>query len=66
MFQLAGTDAAGRLEMRPMVDASYRTALEAGAKEMPAGQAFLGGHAAIVGDPQDAAFGLHTPSRGFP
>ena len=66
MFQLAGTDVAGRLEMRPMVDASYRTALEARAKEMPAGQALPGRHVAIVGDPQDAAFGLRMLARGRP
>ena len=66
MFQRAGTDVAGRLEMRPMVDASYRTALEAGAKEMLAAKALPGGRFAIVGDPQDAAFGLHMLSRGRP
>jgi uncharacterized protein len=81
MFQLAGTDVAGGMEMSPMVpaevpsywmvyfgvedvDASFTTALEAGAREMMAPTAFPGGRFAILGDPQGAAFGLHGLSRG--
>lgn len=83
MFQLAGPDVAGRLEMSPMVaadvpsngmvsfgvddiDASYRTALEAGGREMLAPQDFPNGRFAIVGDPQGVVFGLHMLSRGRP
>jgi predicted enzyme related to lactoylglutathione lyase len=40
------------------VDASYRKALELGAKEMLAPQDFAGGRFAILSDPQGAAFGL--------
>lgn len=46
------------------VDASFKTALEAGAREMMAPTAFPGGRFAIVGDPQGAVFGLHMLSRG--
>jgi hypothetical protein len=45
------------------VEASFATALEAGAREMMAPTAFPGGKFAIVGDPQGAAFGLHSRSR---
>jgi uncharacterized protein len=40
------------------VDASYRTAIDAGAREMLPPMDFPGGRLAIVGDPQGAAFGL--------
>jgi predicted enzyme related to lactoylglutathione lyase len=40
------------------VDRAYRTAIEAGAREMLAPQDFPGGRFAIVSDPQGAAFGL--------
>ncbi len=40
------------------VDASYRTALDAGATEMLAPQDFPGGRFAIISDPQGAFFGL--------
>ena len=46
------------------VDASYRTALEAGAREMMAPAGFPGGRFAIVSDPQGAVFGLHMLSQG--
>lgn len=46
------------------VEASYRTALEAGAHEMLAPMDFPGGRFAILSDPQGAAFGLHMLSRG--
>jgi len=48
------------------IDASCRTALEAGAHEMPAPSGSPGGRFAIVSDPQGAVFGLHTLSRGRP
>ncbi len=40
------------------VDRSFRTAIDAGAREMLAPADFPGGRFAIVGDPQGAAFGL--------
>jgi uncharacterized protein len=40
------------------VDAAYRTALDAGAREMLAPQDYPGGRFAIVTDPQGASFGL--------
>jgi hypothetical protein len=40
------------------VDRSYRTALDAGAREMVAPQDFPGGRFAIISDPQGAFFGL--------
>ena len=40
------------------VDASFKTALSAGAREMLAPQDFAGGRFAILGDPQGASFGL--------
>ena len=46
------------------LDASYRTALEAGAHEMVAPADFPGGRFAIVGDPQGAVFGLQMLSGG--
>jgi uncharacterized protein len=46
------------------VDASYRTAIEAGGREMVAPMDFPGGRFAIVGDPQGAVFGLHMLARG--
>ena len=42
------------------VDATYRTALDAGAHEMLSPIDFPGGRLAIVSDPQGAAFGLIT------
>jgi predicted enzyme related to lactoylglutathione lyase len=42
----------------PDVDASYQTAIGAGAKEMVSPSDFPGGRFAIVSDPQGAAFGL--------
>jgi predicted enzyme related to lactoylglutathione lyase len=42
----------------PDVDASYRKAIDGGAKEMLAPQDFSGGRFAILSDPQGAAFGL--------
>jgi hypothetical protein len=45
------------------VDASHRTALEAGATEMLAPQDFPGGRFAILGDPQGATFGLILAPR---
>ncbi len=42
------------------VDASYRRALDAGAREMLSPIDFPGGRMAIVSDPQGAAFGLLT------
>jgi len=44
----------------PDVDASYRKALELGAREMLSPIDFPGGRLAIVGDPQGAMFGLMT------
>jgi uncharacterized protein len=46
------------------LDASYRTALDAGAREMMGPTDFPGGRFAILGDPQGAVFGLHMLSRG--
>ena len=46
------------------LDAAYRTALEAGAREMMGPTDFPGGRFAILGDPQGAVFGLHMLSRG--
>jgi predicted enzyme related to lactoylglutathione lyase len=46
------------------IDASCRTALQAGAREMMAPTAFPGGRFAILGDPQGAVFGLQGLSRG--
>jgi predicted enzyme related to lactoylglutathione lyase len=46
------------------VDASFKTALEAGAREMMPPTAFPGGRFAILGDPQGGVFGLHMRSRG--
>jgi predicted enzyme related to lactoylglutathione lyase len=40
------------------VDAAFRTATDAGGREMLAPQDFPGGRFAIVNDPQGAAFGL--------
>jgi hypothetical protein len=40
------------------VDASFRKAIEAGAKEMLAPMDFAGGRFAILSDPQGATFGL--------
>jgi predicted enzyme related to lactoylglutathione lyase len=40
------------------VDKSFKTATQAGAKEMVAPMDFPGGRFAIVSDPQGAAFGL--------
>jgi uncharacterized protein len=48
------------------IDASFRTALEAGAHEMLAPRDFPNGRFAIVGDPQGAVFGLHMLSRSRP
>ncbi len=45
------------------LEASYRTALEAGAREMLAPMDFPGGRFAIVSDPQGAVFGLHMLAR---
>jgi hypothetical protein len=45
-------------------DASFRQALEAGAREMVAPQEFPGGRFAIVSDPQGAVFGLHQLGQG--
>jgi len=46
------------------VDASFRTVIEAGGREMVAPTDFPGGRFAIVSDPQGAAFGLHMLARG--
>ena len=46
------------------VDASFTTAIEAGAREMMPPTPFPGGKFAIIGDPQGAVFGLHMRSRG--
>ena len=46
------------------VDRSYKTATEAGGKEMMAPQDFPGGRFAIVSDPQGAAFGLLKMRQG--
>jgi hypothetical protein len=46
------------------LEASYRTALEAGAREMMPPTDFPGGRFAIVADPQGAAFGLHMLAGG--
>lgn len=46
------------------VDAAFKTALEAGAREMMPPTPFPGGKFAVVGDPQGAVFGLHGLSRG--
>jgi hypothetical protein len=46
------------------LDASYRTALGAGAREMMPPTGFPGGRFAIVADPQGAVFGLHVLARG--
>lgn len=40
------------------IDSAYKTAIDAGAREMVAPQNFPGGRFAIVSDPQDAFFGL--------
>jgi len=40
------------------VDASFKTAVDAGGREMLAPQDFPGGRFAILTDPQGAAFGL--------
>jgi uncharacterized protein len=40
------------------VDSAYKTAMEAGAREMLAPQDFPGGRFAIIGDPQGASVGL--------
>ena len=45
------------------VDASYRTALDAGAREMLSPIDFPGGRMAIVADPQGATFGLMSLAR---
>ena len=45
------------------VDASFRNAIEAGAKEMMAPQDFSGGRFAILSDPQGAVFGLLNMTR---
>jgi predicted enzyme related to lactoylglutathione lyase len=42
------------------VDASFRTALDAGARELVAPMDFPGGRMAILSDPQGASFGLLT------
>ena len=41
------------------VDASFRKAIELGAREMLGPQDFPGGRFAIVADPQGAVLGLH-------
>ena len=46
------------------VDATYRKALDAGAREMLAPMDFPGGRMAMVSDPQGAAFGLMTLTPG--
>ena len=46
------------------VDRAYRTAIDAGAREMLAPQDFPGGRFAIVSDPQGAAFGLLQMAAG--
>jgi len=46
------------------VDASYRTALDAGGSEMLSPIDFPGGRLAIVADPQGATFGLMAMAAG--
>jgi predicted enzyme related to lactoylglutathione lyase len=46
------------------LDATYRAALEAGAREMVAPADMPGGRFAIVGDPQGAVFGLQMLAEG--
>ena len=46
------------------VDASHRTALDAGARELVPPIDFPGGRMSIVSDPEGAAFGLMTLSGG--
>ncbi|MGA2513786.1 MAG: VOC family protein [Candidatus Limnocylindrales bacterium] len=45
------------------VDATFRRAIEAGAREMVAPQDFPGGRSAILGDPQGAVFALQMVRR---
>jgi predicted enzyme related to lactoylglutathione lyase len=46
------------------VDASHRTALDAGGRELVAPMHFPGGRMAILSDPQGAAFGLMKTQTG--
>jgi predicted enzyme related to lactoylglutathione lyase len=46
------------------IDATFRTAIEAGGREVSAPQAYPGGKYAILTDPQGAAFGLLTVEPG--